>query len=73
MNLRTPEDGDITFSETSLRNNAKRYKFPEDIFNIEEWCRVVVVRTDVSEELSASLIRVALDISSQRASIASYS
>jgi hypothetical protein len=45
--------------------------------------RVALVRTDVSEELSASLIRVtricelgrtlALTISSQRASVASYS
>jgi predicted transcriptional regulator len=40
--------------------------------------RVALVRTDVSEELSASFIRVTrigelLGISSQRASVASYS
>jgi hypothetical protein len=39
--------------------------------------RVALVRTDVSEELSASFIRVTrigeLDISSQRASLVSYS
>jgi hypothetical protein len=41
---------------------------------------VALVRTDISEELSASFIRVTrieelceLDISSQRASVASYS
>jgi hypothetical protein len=38
---------------------------------------VALVRTDVSEELSASFVRVArigeLGISSQRASVASYS
>jgi hypothetical protein len=35
--------------------------------------RVVLVRTDVWEELNASLIRVTSGISSQRASVASYS
>jgi hypothetical protein len=37
--------------------------------------RVAVVRTDVSEELNASFIRVTIPsvISSQRASVASYS
>jgi hypothetical protein len=35
--------------------------------------RVALVRTDVSEELSASIIRVtSLGISSQRASVVSY-
>jgi hypothetical protein len=35
--------------------------------------RVAIVRTDVSEEISASFIRVTRIISSQRASVASYS
>jgi DNA-binding TFAR19-related protein (PDSD5 family) len=39
--------------------------------------RVALVRTDVSEELSASFIRVAsigeVEITAQRASVASYS
>jgi hypothetical protein len=35
--------------------------------------RAALVRTDVSDELGASLIRVTLGISSQRASVASYS
>jgi hypothetical protein len=35
--------------------------------------RVALVRTDVSEEPSASFIRVTIGISSQRASVASYS
>jgi hypothetical protein len=32
-NLRNPEDGDDTFSATSIQANATRYKVPEDIFN----------------------------------------
>jgi hypothetical protein len=39
----------------------------------EMWRRVTLVRTDVSEELSASIIRVtSIGISSQRASVPSY-
>jgi hypothetical protein len=33
INLRTPEDGNSTFSETSVRNSATWYKVPEDTFN----------------------------------------
>jgi hypothetical protein len=34
VNIRTPEAGDDTFSETLVRNNATvRYKGPEDIFD----------------------------------------
>jgi hypothetical protein len=33
INLRTPEDGDSTFYETSVQNSATWYKVPEDIFN----------------------------------------
>jgi hypothetical protein len=33
INLRTPEDGGNTFSETSVRNSATRYEVPEDIYN----------------------------------------
>jgi hypothetical protein len=34
INVRTPEDGHDTFSETSVRNSATRYKVSEDFFNI---------------------------------------
>jgi hypothetical protein len=33
VNLRIAEVGETTFSETSVRNNAAQYKFPDDIFN----------------------------------------
>jgi hypothetical protein len=33
INLRNPEDGDDTFSETSVQTSATRYNIPEDIFN----------------------------------------
>jgi hypothetical protein len=33
IDLRTTEDGDSSFSETSVRNIAARYKVSEDIFN----------------------------------------
>jgi hypothetical protein len=33
INPRTPEDEDSTFSETSVRNSATRYKVLEDIYN----------------------------------------
>jgi hypothetical protein len=34
VTLRTPEDGDSTFSETSVRNSATLYRVPEDINNL---------------------------------------
>jgi hypothetical protein len=33
INLRNSEDGDDTFSETSVQTSATRYKVPEWIFN----------------------------------------
>jgi hypothetical protein len=33
MNLRAPEYGDSTFSETLVQNSATWYKVSEDIFN----------------------------------------
>jgi hypothetical protein len=33
INLRTPEDGDDTFSETSVQNSATRYKVPEALID----------------------------------------
>jgi hypothetical protein len=35
--LRTTENGDSTFSETSVRNSATRYKAPEDIYNRKKY------------------------------------
>jgi hypothetical protein len=32
INVRTPEDGDSTFSKMSVQNSATRYKAPEDIY-----------------------------------------
>jgi hypothetical protein len=36
INLRTPENGDDTFSETLDQTSATRYKVPEGIFNYKE-------------------------------------
>jgi hypothetical protein len=36
VNIRTPEDGDSTFSKTSVRNSATRYRVPEDIYKSME-------------------------------------
>jgi hypothetical protein len=33
INLRTPEDVDNTFSETSVLNSATRYQVPESVLN----------------------------------------
>jgi hypothetical protein len=33
INLRTPEDGDDMFSETSVQNSATCNKVPEELFN----------------------------------------
>jgi hypothetical protein len=33
ITLRNPEDGDNTFSKTSVRTRATQYKVPEDIYN----------------------------------------
>jgi hypothetical protein len=34
INIRIPEDGEGTFSETSVRNSATLYKATEDIYNV---------------------------------------
>jgi hypothetical protein len=34
INLRNPEEGNDTFSETSVRVSATWYKITEDIFNL---------------------------------------
>jgi hypothetical protein len=63
ITLRNPEDGADVFSETSVLTRATQYKVSEDIIS----CRmassgmlrgVALVRTDVSEKLSASNISV---------------
>jgi hypothetical protein len=43
INLRTPEDGDDTFSEMLVRTSATQYKVPEGIFN---WYRCESIPED---------------------------
>jgi hypothetical protein len=44
INLRTPEGGEDTFSETAVRTFGTRYKFPEDILNMW-YCLLKVLRS----------------------------